>query len=54
MRDSARQLNRAHRDFLSGFEVAVEVDVEGLGRVLCCQASPTSDEVPIITPATPD
>ncbi len=50
----ARQLSRAHRDFLSRFEPLVEVDVEGLGRVLCCHASPTSDEVPIITPATPN
>ena len=50
----ARQLSRAHRDFLSGFEPVVEVAVEGLGRVLCCHASPTSDEVPIITPATPE
>ncbi len=51
---SANLLSRAHRDFLSSFEPAVEVNVDGLGLVLCCHASPASDEEPIITPATPD
>jgi predicted phosphodiesterase len=50
----ANLLSRAHRDFLSSFEPVVEVDVDGLGLVLCCHAGPASDEVPIITPATPD
>lgn len=50
----ASLLSRSHRDFLSGFEPVVETDVDGLGRVLCCHAGPDSDEVPIITPATPD
>jgi putative phosphoesterase len=50
----ANLLSRAHRDFLSGFEPAAEVNVDGLGLVLCCHAGPASDEVPIITPATPD
>ena len=50
----ASQLSRTHRDFLSGFESTVQVNVEGLGLVLCCHAGPDSDEVPIITPATPD
>ena len=50
----ASPLSRAHRDFLSGFEPVVELDVDGLGRVLFCHAGPTSDELPIITPATPD
>ncbi len=47
-------LSRAHRDFLSSFEQTVEVAVNGLGLVVCCHASPDSDELPIITPATPD
>jgi putative phosphoesterase len=51
---SANLLSRGQRDFLSGFEPAVEVNVDGLGLVLCCHAGPASDEVPIITPATPD
>jgi len=51
---SASMLSRAHRDFLSSFERAVEVAVNGLGLVLCCHAGPDSDELPIITPATPD
>lgn len=50
----ASLLSRSHRDFLSGFEPLVETDVDRLGRVLCCHAGPDSDEVPIITPATPD
>src|SRR6266567_2997684 len=51
---SASMLSRAHRDFLSSFERTVEVEVEGLGLVVCCHAGPDSDELPIITPATPD
>jgi len=50
----ASTLSRTHRDFLSSFEPIVEVDVDGLGAVLCCHAGPDSDEVPIITPVTPD
>ena len=50
----ASVISRAHRDFLSSFEPAVEVNVDGLGTVLCCHAGPDSDELPIITPATPD
>jgi putative phosphoesterase len=50
----ASMISRAHRDFLSKFEPAVEVSVDGLGRVICCHAGLESDEVPIITPATPD
>jgi len=50
----ARQLTRAHRDFLNGFGLTVDIDIDGLGSVLCCHAGPLSDEVPIITSATPD
>jgi predicted phosphodiesterase len=50
----ANTLNRTHRDFLSTFEPSVEVAVDGLGMVVCCHAGLDSDEVPIITPATPD
>ena len=50
----ASMLNRTHRDFLSTFEPSVEVEVDGLGVVVCCHAGLDSDEVPIITPATPD
>ena len=49
----ALQLQPAHRDFLAGFEPSVELDVDGLGRVLFCHATPASDE-PIITVATPE
>ena len=50
----ASVLSRAHRDFLSKFEPAVEVGVDGLGPVVCCHAGLESDEVPIITPGSPD
>jgi len=50
----ASMLKRTHRDFLSTFEPSVQVEVDGLGLVVCCHAGLDSDEVPIITPATPD
>jgi predicted phosphodiesterase len=50
----ASMLSRNHRDFLSSFEPSVEVAVDGLGLVVCCHAGLDSDELPIITPATPD
>src|ERR1700730_16954174 len=50
----ASLLSRDQRDFLSSFEPSVELTVDGLGIVLCCHAGPDSDELPIITPATPD
>jgi predicted phosphodiesterase len=50
----ASVLKRTHRDFLSTFEPSVEVVVDGLGLVVCCHAGLDSDEVPIITPGTPD
>ena len=50
----ASMLRGTHRDFLGAFESSVEVAVEGLGIVICCHAGLDSDEVPIITPGTPD
>jgi len=50
----ASMLSHAHRDFLSGFEGSVELAVNGLGSVVCCHAGLDSDELPIITPATPE
>jgi len=50
----ASMLSRGHRDFLHSFERTVNTDIDGLGLVLCCHAGPDSDELPIITPATPD
>jgi putative phosphoesterase len=50
----ATMLSRTHRDFLNKFEQVVEVQVNGLGLVVCCHAGLDSDELPIITPATPD
>jgi putative phosphoesterase len=50
----ASMLSSIHRDFLSKFEPVVEVEVDGLGLVVCCHAGLDSDELPIVTPATPD
>jgi predicted phosphodiesterase len=50
----ASRLSRTYRDFLSTFEPSVEIEVDGLGMVICCHAGLDSDELPIITPATPD
>jgi predicted phosphodiesterase len=50
----ASMLSRTHRDFLSTFEPSVEIAVDGLGVVICCHAGLESDELPIITPGTPD
>jgi len=50
----ASMLSRTHRDFLTTFEPSVEITVDGLGLVVCCHAGLDSDEVPIITPGTPD
>jgi predicted phosphodiesterase len=50
---AAHKLAAADRDFLAAFEPTVEIDIEGLGPVLFCHATPTSDE-DVITPLTPD
>jgi putative phosphoesterase len=40
----ARQITRRHRDFLASFEDRVVIDdVDGLGRVLFCHATPRND-----------
>ncbi|MEP7104286.1 MAG: metallophosphoesterase family protein [Chloroflexota bacterium] len=49
---AARKLSRADRDFMASFEPNVTIDIEGLGRVLFCHATPASDEE-VITPMTP-
>jgi predicted phosphodiesterase len=50
---AARRIERGDRDFLAGFEPVVEIEVEGLGPVLFCHATPTSDS-DVLTPLTPD
>ncbi len=49
----ASQLSGARRRFLSTLSLVVVVEVNGLGPVLFCHATPRSDEE-IITRATPD
>ena len=50
---AASQLDRRHRDFLASFARTVVIDVDGIGDVLFCHATPSSDE-PIFTARTPD
>jgi predicted phosphodiesterase len=50
---AAARLDRAHRDFLAGFESRITVEIDGLGETLFCHGSPRSDEE-IITLLTDD
>ncbi len=47
------QLDERHREFIGGLPETVELDVEGVGRVLFCHGSPRSDEEMILK-TTPD
>ena len=49
---AARKISRADRDFMAAFEPTVEIEIEGLGPVLFCHATPHSDE-DLVTPLTP-
>ncbi len=48
---SAEQLDQGDLDLLAGLPLALTVDIEGLGRVLFCHATPDDDER-IITPVS--
>lgn len=50
---TASRITRAHRDFLVGFEATVALDVDGLGEVLFCHATPHNDS-DVFTAATPE
>jgi predicted phosphodiesterase len=50
---AASRIGRGHRDLLASFEERVSVQVEGLGGILFCHATPNGDEE-IVTTATPD
>jgi predicted phosphodiesterase len=47
------QLEERHREFIARLPETVELDVEGVGRVLFCHGSPRSDEEMILR-TTPD
>jgi predicted phosphodiesterase len=47
------QLEDRHRDFIAGLPEQVELEVEGVGRVLFCHGSPRGDEEMILK-TTPD
>lgn len=48
----AEQLTRSHREFLANLPEQITLQVEGLGEILFCHATPRSDEE-IFTPITP-
>jgi predicted phosphodiesterase len=50
---AAPRLNASHRELLAGFSPSLRLDIDGLGEVLFCHATPRSDEE-IITSATTD
>lgn len=50
---AAGELTHEQRDFLAGLPLTVSVEVDGLGPVLFCHASPRSDEE-IVTRVSPD
>jgi predicted phosphodiesterase len=50
---AASRIGSHHPDLMASFEEHVVVEVEGLGAVLFCHATPNSDEE-IVTTATPD
>jgi len=47
------QLDDRHRDYIAALPEQIELDVDGLGRVLFCHGSPRSDEEMILR-TTPD
>jgi predicted phosphodiesterase len=47
------QLDDRHREYIAGLPEQVELDVDGVGRVLFCHGSPRSDEEMILK-TTPD
>lgn len=47
------RLSDEQRSFVAGWPATLELDVDGLGRVLFCHGSPRSDEE-ILTAATPE
>jgi predicted phosphodiesterase len=47
------QLEDRHREFIAGLPETVELDVDGVGRVLFCHGSPRSDEE-LILATTPE
>jgi putative phosphoesterase len=51
---AAGQLDRGGRDFLAGFPATVTLEVDGLGPVLFCHATPRSDTEMITTASPPE
>jgi putative phosphoesterase len=50
---AASRIGKRHHDLLASFPGRVEVDIEGIGAVLFCHATPNSDEE-IVTTVTPE
>lgn len=49
----ARQLTPEHAEFIASWPKTIEVDIDGLGEVLFCHATPRSD-TELLTRLTPD
>jgi predicted phosphodiesterase len=50
---SAALMSRAHRDRLDGLPLTVTLDIEGLGPVLFCHASPRRDDEMVLVDSPP-
>ncbi len=49
-----RLLTRPQRDLVAGLPMTVTLEVAGLGTVLCCHATPRSDEEMLLVDSPPD
>jgi predicted phosphodiesterase len=51
---SAGLIGRAHRDLIDGLPLTVTLDVDGLGPVLFCHASPRRDDEMVLVDSPPE
>jgi predicted phosphodiesterase len=51
---SAGLIDRAHRDLIDGLPLTVTLDIDGLGPVLFCHASPRRDDEMVLVDSPPE
>jgi predicted phosphodiesterase len=51
---TAALIGRRHRDLIDGLPLTVTLDIAGLGRVLCCHATPRRDDEMILVDSPPE
>jgi predicted phosphodiesterase len=51
---TAALIGRQHRDLVDGLPLTVTIDVDGLGPVLCCHATPRRDDEMILVDSPPE